>query len=120
VVLNLPFVIYLRVRVEFWFYCIILYTVTPTPLYLFKLQSTPQSTIFVATINIDFRKGIDGFIAVCNQKVKQMTLDQIAKKGMVDQFEEIVVPVIEVSEIKRGQQVITEEFLIPGYILIKI
>jgi len=33
------------------------------------LQLTPQSTIFVATIHIDFRKGIDGLIAVCNQKL---------------------------------------------------
>ena len=38
-----------------------------------------------------------------------MIQDQIAKKGMSDQFEEIVVPVIEVPEIKRGKQVITEK-----------
>jgi transposase len=33
------------------------------------LQLTPQSVIFVATINVDFRKGIDGLIAVCKQKL---------------------------------------------------
>ncbi len=38
------------------------------------LQLTHQSVIFVATINVDFRKGIDGLIAVCRQK---LTLDPI-------------------------------------------
>ena len=54
------------------------------------------------------------------KRVKQMIQDQIAKKGMSDQFEEIVVPVIEVPEIKRGKQVITEKKFMPGYILIKM
>ncbi len=54
------------------------------------------------------------------KRVKQMVQDQIAKKGMSDQFEEIVVPVIEVPEIKRGKQVITEKKFMPGYILIKM
>jgi len=54
------------------------------------------------------------------KRVKQMIQDQIAKKGMSDQFEEIVVPVIEVPEIKRGKQVITGKKFIPGYIVIKI
>ena len=54
------------------------------------------------------------------KRVKQMIQDQIAKKGMSDHFEEIVVPVIEVPEIKRGKQVITEKKFMPGYILIKM
>lgn len=33
------------------------------------LQLTHQSVIFVATINVDFRKGIDGLIAFCKQKL---------------------------------------------------
>jgi hypothetical protein len=33
------------------------------------LQLTPQSVIFVATINVDFRKGIDSLIALCKQKL---------------------------------------------------
>jgi transposase len=33
------------------------------------LQLTPRSVIFVATIAVDFRKGIDGLIAVCRQKL---------------------------------------------------
>jgi hypothetical protein len=38
------------------------------------LQLTHQSVIFVATVNVDFRKGIDGLIAFCKQK---LTLDPI-------------------------------------------
>lgn len=33
------------------------------------LQLTPKSVIFVATIPIDFRKGIDGLISVCRLKL---------------------------------------------------
>ena len=52
--------------------------------------------------------------------VKRNLQDQIGKKGMSELFEEIVVPVIEVPEIKRGKQVITEKKFMPGYILIKM
>lgn len=52
--------------------------------------------------------------------VKRMIEEQISRKGMSDQFEDIVVPVIEVPEIKRGKAVITEKKFMPGYILIKM
>ncbi|WP_342271559.1 IS66 family insertion sequence element accessory protein TnpB [Candidatus Tisiphia endosymbiont of Parasteatoda lunata] len=39
------------------------------------LQLTPASVIFVATIAIDFRKGIDGLIAVCRQKLSSDPLN---------------------------------------------
>ena len=52
--------------------------------------------------------------------VKRMLQDQIAKKKMSDLFEEIVVPVIEVPEIKRGKKVLSEKKFMPGYILIKM
>lgn len=54
------------------------------------------------------------------KRVKQMIQDQIEKKHMSDQFEDIVVPVIEIPEIKRGKQVITEKKFMPGYIFIKM
>ena len=54
------------------------------------------------------------------KRVKQMILDQIAKKGMSEFFEEVVVPVIEVSEVKRGKPVKVEKKFMPGYILIKM
>lgn len=52
--------------------------------------------------------------------VKKMLEDQIIKKKMSDYFEEIVVPVIEVPEIKRGKKVLSEKKFMPGYILIKM
>lgn len=52
--------------------------------------------------------------------VKQMILDQITKQNMAEFFEEIVVPVIEVPEVKRGKNVKTEKKFMPGYILIKM
>ena len=33
------------------------------------LQLTPQSRIFVATVPVDFRKGIDGLAAACRQRL---------------------------------------------------
>ena len=35
------------------------------------------------------------------KRVKQMIQDQIARKNMSEQFDDIVVPIIEVPEIKR-------------------
>ncbi len=54
------------------------------------------------------------------KRVKQMILDQIEKKSMSEFFEDIVVPVIEIPEVKRGKSVKTERKFIPGYILIKM
>lgn len=53
-------------------------------------------------------------------RVKQMILDQIAKKNMHDLFEEIIVPVIEVPEIRRGKAIKAEKKFMPSYILIKM
>lgn len=52
--------------------------------------------------------------------VKRLIEDQIAKKKMSEYFEEIVVPVVEVPEIKKGKKVITEKKFMPGYVLIKM
>lgn len=52
--------------------------------------------------------------------VKKMIEDQVLKKKMSDYFEEIVVPVVEVPEIKRGKKVLSEKKFIPGYILMKM
>ena len=52
--------------------------------------------------------------------VKRMIEDQIVKKKMSDFFEEIVVPVVEVPEIKRGKKVLAEKKFMPGYVLIKM
>ncbi|MEY3193580.1 MAG: putative transposition helper protein [Bacteroidota bacterium] len=39
------------------------------------LQLTPQSVIYVATIHVDFRKGIDGLAAICRQKFTREPLN---------------------------------------------
>lgn len=54
------------------------------------------------------------------KRIKQMIFDQAAKKGMSDAFEDVVVPVVEVPEVKRGKEVKTEKKFMPGYILIKM
>lgn len=52
--------------------------------------------------------------------VKKMIEDQVIKKKMSDYFEDVVVPVIEVPEIKRGKKVMSEKKFMPGYVLIKM
>ncbi|WP_375329921.1 transcription termination/antitermination protein NusG [Candidatus Tisiphia endosymbiont of Nemotelus uliginosus] len=54
------------------------------------------------------------------KRVKQMILDQIAKQGMSESFEDIIVPVIEVPEVKSGKNVKTEKKFMPGYIFVKM
>jgi len=54
------------------------------------------------------------------KRIKQMIFDQAAKKGMSALFEEVVVPVVEVPEIKRGKQVKVEKKFMPSYVLIKM
>ncbi len=54
------------------------------------------------------------------KKVKQTILEQAEKKSMSANFEEILVPVVEVPEIKKGKNVSTEKKFLPGYILIKM
>jgi transcriptional antiterminator NusG len=59
-------------------------------------------------------------ISGSEKRVKQMILDQIAKKNMSEFFGDIVVPVIEVPEVKRGKNVKTEKKFMPGYIFIQM
>ncbi len=54
------------------------------------------------------------------KRLKQMILDQASKKGMSHLFEEILIPVVEESEIKRGKIVKVEKKFMPGYLLIKM
>lgn len=54
------------------------------------------------------------------KSVKKAIEDQIVKNKMSEYFEDIVVPVIEVPEVKRGKKVLQEKKLMPGYVLIKM
>jgi transcriptional antiterminator NusG len=49
-----------------------------------------------------------------------MILDRAAKNNMSHLFDEIVVPVAHVPEVKRGKQVQDEKKFMPGYVLIKM
>ena len=52
--------------------------------------------------------------------VKRVIEEQIIKNNMSDYFDEIVVPIIQVPEIKRGKKVVSEKKFMPGYIFIKM
>lgn len=47
-------------------------------------------------------------------------MDQAAKFNLSDEFSEIVIPAVEVPEVKRGKSVKVEKKFMPGYILIKM
>ncbi len=54
------------------------------------------------------------------KRAKKMIEAQLIKQKMSGFFEEIVVPVMQVPEIKRGKKVLTEKKFMPGYVLIKM
>ncbi|ADE29644.1 transcription termination/antitermination protein NusG [Rickettsia prowazekii] len=54
------------------------------------------------------------------KRIKEDILRKIAKQKMTDFFEDILIPVFGVSEVKRGKNVKVEKKLMPSYILIKM
>ena len=52
--------------------------------------------------------------------IKQTILEQAAKKGLSHMFGEVVIPVIEMPELKRGKQVKTEKKIMPGYMFVQM
>lgn len=54
------------------------------------------------------------------KKVKKWLDEHIVSQGMRDVIEEILVPTENVSEVKQGEQRISEKKLWPGYILVKM
>lgn len=54
------------------------------------------------------------------KKVKKALEDHLELKGMTDFIEQILLPIENVSEVKKGQQYIVEKRLWPGYLLIKM
>lgn len=54
------------------------------------------------------------------KKVAQVVREQAEKKGLADKIGDVLVPVEEVVEIRRGAKVNTEKKFFPGYVLIKM
>jgi transcriptional antiterminator NusG len=52
--------------------------------------------------------------------VKKTLEESVAAKGMGDVVSEVLIPTENVSEVKRGQQRISEKRMWPGYLLIKM
>lgn len=54
------------------------------------------------------------------RKVSKLIEDHAEKKGIRAKFHEIIVPVENVTEIKKGKKVTSEKKIFPGYILVKM
>ena len=54
------------------------------------------------------------------KKVAESIPELAEQKGMADKFEEVLVPVEEVVEMRRGAKVNTERKFFPGYVLVKM
>lgn len=54
------------------------------------------------------------------KKVAEAIKEQAAAKGLEDLFEEVLVPVEEVVEMRRGRKVSSERKFFPGYVLVKM
>ena len=68
----------------------------------------------------DFRWFIVHVYSGFEKKVKEEIQKQAEQKGFAGLFDDILVPMREVVEIRRGKKVNTENKLFPGYVLVRM
>ncbi|MDX2112940.1 MAG: transcription termination/antitermination protein NusG [Alphaproteobacteria bacterium] len=54
------------------------------------------------------------------KKVAQAIKEQAVQKNLADKIEDVVVPIEEVTEVRRGKKVQSERKFFPGYVLVKM
>jgi transcriptional antiterminator NusG len=54
------------------------------------------------------------------KKVRDAIFEQAEKRNMSEFFEDIIIPSVESSEMRRGKKVLTEKKIMPGYIIVKM
>ncbi len=54
------------------------------------------------------------------KKIAESIKEQAAKKNITHLIEEVVVPIEEVSEIRRGKKITSERKFFPGYVMVKM
>ena len=54
------------------------------------------------------------------KKIAEQIKQQAAQNGLGEQFEAVLVPTEQVTEVRRGQKVNTEHTFFPGYVLVKM
>ena len=54
------------------------------------------------------------------KKIVDSIREQAAKKGIAEQFSELLVPTEQVMEVRRGKKVTSERKFFPGYMLVKM
>ncbi|MDR1034515.1 MAG: transcription termination/antitermination protein NusG [Holosporales bacterium] len=74
----------------------------------------------MATIGNDAKWYVINVHSGLERKVVQLIKEQAAKDGVEEKFEELLIPIEEVIEVKNGEKVKVDKKYFPGYILAKV